>query len=120
MSLTTKTWAIVYGSFEGLHHWKDAPESEYFLRNLHRHLFTVEVWIEQKHNDRDIEYYNFKTKLKGWLDTIVKNVPNTSSCEMFCDYIQALISYNYPNRDLKITVKEDGFEGACVEYVQGK
>ena len=46
--------------FEGFHCWKEAPIEVSFLRNFHRHMFKVKVWIEVRSNDREIEFFMFK------------------------------------------------------------
>lgn len=110
----TKRWALIEGSFEALHCWLDAPESEAYLRSLHRHLFEVRVQIEAFHADREIEYYNFKKLLSAFLAWMPK--PTVYSCEQYCDIIALNIRNAYPKRDLKIRVLEDGHEGAECEY----
>ena len=119
-------WAIVKFQFEGWHRWKDAPENQTynidFLRNLHRHMFHVEVWIEQKHNERDIEYLTFK----DWLTNPVQDIVYTSiqdrfgiteedSCETMAEKIRKFIVESYPDRKVKVFVFEDNENGACVE-----
>jgi len=117
-------WAIVQFQFEGFHHYPEAPENVKFLRNLHRHLFKVEVWIEQFNDDRDIEYLTFK----NWLTEKVVSpfymcqslaekfgLTETDSCETIAHKIQAYIIHNYPDRKVKVKVMEDGENGAMVE-----
>ena len=122
-------WAIVRFQFEGWHRWKDAPEIDEktgyyldFLRNIHRHIFHVEIWISQKHNERDIEYLSFK----NWLidpiqDTVYTTVQDRfgiteeDSCETMATKIKKFIKDSYPDRKVKVFVFEDGENGACVE-----
>lgn len=110
----TRNFAIVYGEFEAIHYWQNAPESESYLRNEHRHLFKVRVRIDQLHGDRDIEYYNFKK----WLNEKFREMkkPVTFSCEQYCVQISNTISTRYPDRYLIVEVTEDGFEGAEVHF----
>lgn len=112
----TKTWALIKLNFQAIHCWPNAPESESYLRSPHRHLFVCEIQIEQHHNDRDIEYYNFKSWLQDQTK-ILETATLVSSCEDFCDLLAETINANYPNRELIIEVREDGFEGARCEYV---
>jgi hypothetical protein len=44
---------------EGLHHWPGAPEGEGYLRQPHRHLFTVTVRMQVRHGEREIEINAF-------------------------------------------------------------
>ena len=60
---------------EGLHHWPgcDLPNVEY-LKDLHRHTFQISCTAEVSHGDRDIEFIDFKHKLRKyiankWYDT---------------------------------------------------
>ncbi len=114
-SLTKKiTYAKIYGEFEALHKYTNAPEEVSYLRNEHRHLFKVIIQIEQFHNNRDIEYYMFKT----WLNIMLyyMDKPITWSCEMYCDHLSKLIEDKYGARKLRIEVNEDNMEGAICEY----
>jgi len=85
-------------------------------------MFHVEVWIEQKHNERDIEYLTFK----DWLTNPVQDIVYTSiqdrfgiteedSCETMAEKIRKFIVESYPDRKVKVFVFEDGENGACVE-----
>jgi len=38
-----------------------------FLRFDHRHIFHVTVWIEQFHNERDVEFILFKRFIEAAL-----------------------------------------------------
>ena len=121
-------WAIIRFQFEGFHRWKDAPKNQpydiYFLRNLHRHMFHIEVWIEQKHNERDIEYLTFKDWLLNLaIDTcelcpslpLKFGITEEDSCETMGTKIKAFIKNSYPDRKIRVFVFEDGENGTCVE-----
>ena len=86
-----------------------------FLGVPHRHIFHFRVWIDVFHNDRDIEFIQFKR----WLESLY--VDNTlqldwKSCEMICDDLYMMIASRYPDRDVTITVSEDGENGATISY----
>ena len=99
--------------FEGFHKYPKAPEEVSFLKDKHRHLFKVKVWIEVEHNDRDIEFIMFKQQV----DILLQNSDlNNSSCEMIADYIHEKIMLSYPDRKMKIEVSEDGENGCEKEY----
>ena len=59
-----------------------------FLASPHRHIFHFQVWIDVVHNDRDIEFIQFKR----WLENL------------------------YRDRSVWIEVSEDGENGALVKY----
>lgn len=86
-----------------------------FLANLHRHIFHFRVAIEVTHNDRDIEFIQFKR----WLESLYVNTIlqlDYKSCEMISDDLYLQIATKYPNRDVWIEVSEDGENGCSVEY----
>ncbi len=100
---------------EFMHCYPDAPKEVKFLRNLHRHLFHFKVYIQVKGNNRDVEFFMFKKEINKHLDVLQFNLYKTS-CETLCDYIYDYIQEEYPNRDVKIEVSEDGENGAIKEY----
>jgi len=85
-----------------------------FLANEHRHIFHFHVKIEVFHNDRDIEFIQFKR----WLESLYQNKLelNFKSCEMISDDLYEVIASRYPGRDIVITVSEDGENGATIRY----
>lgn len=86
-----------------------------FLSYPHRHIFHFKVAIEVFHNDRDVEFIQFKR----WLENLYKDNTiqlNYKSCEMMSDDLYDNISSRYPNRDIEISVSEDNENGCVVEY----
>jgi hypothetical protein len=85
-----------------------------FLANEHRHIFHFNVSIEVFHNDRDIEFIQFKR----WLESLYQGTLelNFKSCEMISDDLYEVIASRYPGRDIEITVSEDGENGATIFY----
>ena len=85
-----------------------------FLANEHRHIFHFNVSIEVFHNDRDIEFIQFKR----WLESLYQGTLelNFKSCEMISDDLYEVIASRYPGRDIVITVSEDGENGATISY----
>jgi len=85
-----------------------------FLASPHRHMFHFNVAIQVFHNDRDIEFIQFKR----WLDNLYTGVLelNFKSCEMISDDLYQQIASRYPDRDIQITVSEDGENGATIYY----
>ena len=86
-----------------------------FLGYPHRHIFHFRVSIEVFHDDRDIEFIQFKR----WLENLYVNSIlelNNKSCEMISDDLYLQIAQKYPNRDVWIEVSEDGENGSYAEY----
>ena len=86
-----------------------------FLGYPHRHIFHFKVAIEVFHNDRDIEFIQFKRWLENSFRDGVMQLDH-KSCEMISDELYLLIASRYPNRDIEITVSEDGENGATIYY----
>jgi hypothetical protein len=88
-----------------------------FLANPHRHIFHFRVSIDVFHNDRDIEFIQFKR----WLEALY-NGSNTvlaldwKSCEMIADDLYLQIASTYPGRAVSIEVSEDGENGCVIHY----
>ena len=114
---------------EGVHKYPAALEDpnlatgdEYdvsFLGYPHRHTFHFKVWIEVFHDDRDIEFIQFKR----WLEKLYSDKTlqlNFKSCEMISDDLYAEIIKRYPNRDVEIEVSEDGENGSHAYYHKGE
>lgn len=95
-----------------------ATNDEYdvsFLGYPHRHIFHFRVWIDVFHNDRDIEFIQFKR----WLENLYKDSIlslDYKSCEMIADDIYIKIAERYPNRAVWIEVAEDGENGCLIKY----
>jgi len=109
---------------EGIHKYpaalddpKLATGDEYdvsFLGYPHRHIFHFRVWIEVKHNDRDIEFIQFKR----WLENLYKGTLELDykSCEMIADDLHTQIANKHPGRKIWIEVSEDGENGCIKKY----
>jgi hypothetical protein len=86
-----------------------------FLASPHRHIFHFRVWIDVFHNDRDIEFIQFKR----WLENLYKDgtlALDYKSCEMIADDLYITIAARYPNRVVWIEVSEDGENGCLIKY----
>lgn len=118
---------LIYVTFqkEGIHQFPQASTDtnlatgdEYdvsFLGYPHRHIFHFKVGIQVFHNDRDIEFIQFKR----WLENLYKEKVldlNHKSCEMISDDLFERISTRYPNRYIEISVSEDNENGCVVQY----
>ena len=86
-----------------------------FLGYPHRHIFHFKVWISVTHDDRDIEFIQFKR----WLLNLYKDsilALDYKSCEMMSEDLYQQISQKYPNREVWIEVSEDGENGSFIKY----
>ena len=86
-----------------------------FLGYPHRHTFHFKVWIQVTHNDRDIEFIQFKR----WLENLYKGnllQLDYKSCEMMSDELFDSISDKYSGREVWIEVSEDGENGSFIKY----
>ena len=128
---------------EGIHKYpaaatdpKLATGDEYdvsFLASPHRHIFHFRVWIDVFHNDRDIEFIQFKRWLLSLYDhgsipgavhdRSVSSATNRTqlaldykSCEMIADDLYIAIADRYPGRAVWIEVAEDGENGCLIRY----
>jgi hypothetical protein len=86
-----------------------------FLANAHRHIFHFRVWIDVFHNDRDIEFIQFKRWLEGLYSRDILEL-DFKSCEMIADDLYIQIADRYPNRAVWIEVAEDGENGCLIKY----
>lgn len=123
------TWARIATRFEGVHNYPAAPDEVPFLRDPHRHIFHVTLWIEQFHDNRDVEYI----MAVRWLDDVLgeykKHVDGHAanlgamSCEMIARSIidraqgSRTLAPPYTHRRFMCEVLEDGENGALVEMV---
>jgi hypothetical protein len=88
-----------------------------FLASPHRHIFHFRVWIDVFHNDRDIEFIQFKRWLKSLYsgsNTVLEL--DWKSCEMIADDLYIQIAGRYPERAVWIEVAEDGENGCLIKY----
>jgi len=85
-----------------------------FLASPHRHIFHFRVAIAVYHNDRDIEFIQFKR----WLQNLYQGqlLLDHKSCEMIADELYIKIAERYPNRNVSIEVSEDGENGCLIHY----
>lgn len=93
-----------------------------FLGYPHRHTFHFRVWIDVWHNDRDIEFIQFKRWLENLYSTTNNNTQSSvlaldyKSCEMIADDLYVQIAARYPGRSVWIEVAEDGENGCLIKY----
>ena len=86
-----------------------------FLGYPHRHIFHFKVAIEVFHDDRDIEFIQFKR----WMEDLYSGGTlklDYKSCEMISDDLYVQIAKRYPGRHIEIDVSEDGENGSHAVY----
>lgn len=123
----TENFKMIWVTFrkEGIHKYPAAltdpklatggPDDVSFLGYPHRHIFHFKVWIEVFHDDRDLEFIQFKR----WLESLYSEgtlALDFKSCEMISDDLYAQITTKYPGRHITIDVSEDGENGSFAEY----
>jgi len=86
-----------------------------FLGNAHRHIFHFKVQIEVFHDDREIEFIQFKRWCENLYNTGVLQL-DQKSCEMMADDLYSAIKEKYLNREIVIDVSEDGENGCHIIY----
>ena len=110
---------------EGIHKYpaalddpKLATGDEYdvsFLGYPHRHIFHFRVAIEVFHDDRDIEFIQFKR----WLTKLYNEATlqlDYKSCEMIAEDLYQVISTRYPGRAIEIEISEDNENGCNIKW----
>lgn len=126
--MNIRRWIEVTFQKEGIHKYPAAAQDPKlatgdwddvsFLANPHRHVFHFYVRLEVEHNDRDVEFIQFKR----WLQRLYSaegTQTNTlqldyKSCEMLAEELIEKIMDRYPNRDIEIRVFEDNENGAVL------
>ena len=94
---------------EGIHCWPDCnlPHVDY-LKHLHRHTFQILARAEVKHGNRDIEFIDFKHKLKKYMASTYYDPMygcchfGTMSCEMIAEDLMNVFGL------CRCSVSEDG------------
>lgn len=111
---------------EGIHRYpaaatdpKLATRDEYdvsFLAHPHRHIFHFKVYIQVFHDDRDIEFIQFKRWLNNLYGPQGELQLDYKSCEMIAEDLYSKIHSRYPGRDVWIDISEDNENGTFVKY----
>ena len=105
-----EVYVIVNLTVEGLHCWPTCNiEGVKFLRNPHRHIFSVQCKKKVSHNDRDVEIIWFKRQITEFLNKKYGSPCcdfGTMSCEMIAEELVTTFGLSY------CSVLEDGENGA--------
>lgn len=91
--------------------WDDVS----YLGYPHRHIFHFKVAIDVFHDNRDIEFIQFKRWLERLYDQGTLEL-DYRSCEMISDALAEKINAKYPGRSIEIEISEDGENGSVASY----
>jgi len=86
-----------------------------YLANRHFHYFYITVKIEVFHNDRCLEFQQFRRYLEKLYNQGILEI-DFKSCEMLAEDLIGTLSRTYPDRDMSIRVFEDNINGAELVY----
>lgn len=112
--MLTQTNIVIRTSFSALHCWPDCPIKEVsYLKQVHRHVFHVEMKWPVNHNDRDIEFIQMKNRVNKWLQLNYEGADlGATSCEMMCEELMGMFQASF------VSVFEDNENGAEMHHVQ--
>lgn len=124
MSMTNMIWVTF--SQEGVHKYPAAAtdpklatggwDDVSFLGIPHRHIFHFKVYLEVFHDDRDVEFIQFKRWLQRLYNVESVLQLDYKSCEMIADDLYAEIVKKHPGRKVWIEVSEDGENGCLKQW----
>jgi len=110
-----KKFINVKFAFIGNHKWSNAPEEVIFLRDVHRHIFNIEIEFEVTHNDRELEFFIMQNEVAKAIENLYKKTEwiymwySVWSCEQVAE---ALLEYFSPEYSInKISINEDWENG---------
>ena len=118
-------YITVAAQAEGLHHWPGAPEAESYLRQPHRHLFTITIRMQVRHGDREIEINAFARWLHDQVLPALATASHdggpadfgTRSCEQLAEQITGQIRTRHgEDRWIECEVLEDGILGGGIRW----
>lgn len=104
-------------------------ESFPYLANNHVHMLEFNFWIEQHHNERDIEYLEADRIIRkdivflfGGADYYNQENTRTWSCETIATNLYKKLIQNevFKGRSIRISVLEDGRNGAYAEFYENR
>lgn len=113
-----KREVFVQTQFEGIHCWPEAPDEVAFLRNPHRHIFHVKVYVEVWHNDRELEFIMLKHRINEYLGQYISDgvwQMGRTSCEDVAEMLVTFLRGQYSCRFVRISVDEDGENGCFLD-----
>lgn len=105
---------ITYNEIIGSHCYKDAPEKYKYLRNLHRHVFTIRCKFEVSHENREIEINDMQEIIQDTINRAFGMCSDKGAGINFrgmsCEHIAKWCLNQFDC--IECEVLEDGFGGA--------
>lgn len=108
--------AVVRFTFEGWHHWPEAPPGRRYLAASHRHLFHAEVELDQMAGDREVEFHDLLDQARSGIEPPGQNDFGRSSCEQIAVVIARVVRLRWPERFLSVAIFEDNECGARLSW----
>ena len=106
--------------FEAIHNFPDAEKlcNQWYLANLHRHMFRIKCTWEAVHGDREKEFIDVQHSVRAFLNKQFPNtVGNLKDIGTFsCETLAMLILANFDFLKI-VEVSEDGENGAIVTKI---
>lgn len=105
------TMAVVRFRVEGFHCWSDAEGERSYLASRHRHMFHVEVSLELYGLNREVEFHDLLGFCK---EKFLGGELGSKSCEMMALHLLHHVEEQWAQREITVSVFEDGEVGATV------
>lgn len=110
-----EVWSTV--ELYGFHNWPAAATvnpNRAYLAYRHRHKFIVTAYVRVHGGDRDVEFHDLHDQIVKWWDDPERGV---QSCEVMAMLLRHYLTA-VGQRVTRITVSEDGYDGATVTWKQ--
>lgn len=105
---------IVQFSAVGMHCWSDAPDKYAYLREPHRHTFTVKVTASEENGPRSIEINELQDRLHtAFVRMLDSGQLSQMSVEEMAEEIMRC-GWLSKCKHVAVEVLEDGINGALV------
>ena len=104
--------------FHGLHKWPDAPASQQYLRELHKHCFNIRAGVQTEDSPIPLNAHSFQADLYKVITTNVATAINKNR-SMDCAAIAKLIGHSLCDLSYNVvfvSVAEDSETGVNVLF----
>jgi hypothetical protein len=123
--MDNKSFIFITFQKEGIHRYPAAAENPElatgdwldvsFLASPHRHMFHFRIEMEVFHDNRDVEFIQFKRIVENWYSQGTLKL-DYKSCEMMARELHSNLFSNWPDRDYVVEVSEDGENGCRIYF----
>lgn len=123
--MDNKSFIFITFQKEGIHRYPAAAESPElatgdwldvsFLASPHRHMFHFRIEMEVFHDNRDVEFIQFKRIVENWYSQGTLKL-DYKSCEMMARELHKNLFSSWPDRDYVVEVSEDGENGCRIYF----